>query len=213
MKSFRALFLISIFATASSAYADDTAAAAHGKDDTASDTDYHLSVDQVEHRFAIDAFTEVGTFSRDGMNFQGAGLGVGASYGLSEHVAIQISMSQTYSTSGGISALYTRLQSDVEFALSGEFIERSETVSVDGEKVFEGRAPKKNVFGLLAGGQQIFFNGTSSVVPGSGIALGAQDDFKLFGTWLSAKGETGLLVVNGKSVSLFILNLGIHFPF
>ena len=173
----------------------------------------HLEQREQLHRIKIDFFGELGEFQRAGQSFQGAGLGAGVRYGLSEKVAVGFSAAQTYSPTGGLSALYTSLLVNLNYALRGSFVRHDQTTLVDGEKLVDVLDSATTVWGVAVGTEQIFFNGTDTVIPGSGLTAGVFADLKLFDISWTANLSPAILLINGKMVPSVVGRLGFTFPF
>jgi opacity protein-like surface antigen len=106
-----------------------------------------------------------------GGNLSGIGMGIGIQYGFSDRWALGGNIKQSFSISSS-SAIFTELDAQLTYAVTGSMTRHRHTVTLDGREVFDaedyGRGGLR--LGILA--EQYFFTSSVLVIPYSG--LGAQ---------------------------------------
>lgn len=109
-------------------------------------------------------------FSREGNTLNGLDINLGMNYALDDRLAIEGGAHQAFSFSG-FSAMYSTLELGLSFAVWGSQIRHRRKVKVSGLEVATGVESTQSALIVGAMAKQYFFNGSSSVLPFSGLGI------------------------------------------
>jgi len=190
---------------------------AHAADETAEPTfapsEYRVDVDVRERRLMLGLYGQITQFSGTNGSLQGYTIEAVADYAIRPSWAAQVSLGQAISSQGGLSVMFTDLRAGFGYAVSGSFMRQSSLLNVNNREVLATAQPVQPAFIVDVGVDQVMFNGTSRLVPGTGGSLGLRYDFKMWDMRLSAMGRYGQLLISGEMATVMTVGLGALFDF
>lgn len=158
-------------------------------------------------------FGQMTQFSGANGSLQGYTLEAVVDYAIWPRWAAQLSLGQAISSQGGLSVMFTDLRAGFGYAITGSFLRESSVLNVNNREVLATAQPIHSAFIVDAGVDQVMFNGTSRLVPGTGASLGLRYDFKMWDRRFSAMGRYGQLLISNEMASVMTLGIGALFDF
>ena len=177
-----------------------------------SNSEYRVQYEQSLQRVTFDLYEENSIFVRDGKNLNGFGVGVLVNYAIGPSFSLGGGISQALTTSYGtsvISALFTAFRTTASYVLTGQFLTKNESLLINGETVFSQQEHNQFTLALEIGIEEFLFNGTSQVLPGSGITLGSSFRFPIGSQQFKFEVRSGILSQSGMTTIPIIVDFGI----
>lgn len=131
-----------------------------------------LRVSDTVQPFSFAARSDYVILKRQNVLITGPGLTLGCEFAASETLAVGLAMSQAYSVNDSFAALYTDLQFELGWSLTGRQGGVVRTVIFDDAKVVQTKPVLPGGLQILVGFHQYFFNSSSGVFPFSGPGAG-----------------------------------------
>jgi hypothetical protein len=182
-----------------------------GKD--SSSLGYNVLLETKEERFNVGIFAQFSNFSRAGQTFTGNPFEVLAGYALTEKIGFNINLMQALDMANGASVLYSGLRSSASYTFLGQNFSRRSTVLVNGAPSVSITPFQQPTFSADVGFEQIFFNGTSRVAPGTGMSFGGQYARTISTYRIAVMVRYGQLKVADDDVTLMTAGAGLLYRF
>ncbi len=176
-------------------------------------SEYRIRLEEQESRFNLGLYVQASQFTFQGRSLLGNALEVNASYAIRSNIAASVSVAQAVTLQGGLGVLYTGIRAAGQYAFWGDFIRRSSTVMVNGQRSLQTGSGRNSLLAADLGLEQFMFNGSSRVLPATGGSLGVRYDRSLAGFRASVIGRYGMLLVGTETSSMLTIGGGLLYSF
>lgn len=182
-------------------------------EDDDDEPEYRVTLEEKESRFFITIYSEVSQFTNQGKDLVGAAFEAAATYALLADIALTMSLTQALNMENGFSITYTGLRATTGYALQGKYLQRESIVTVDNQAAFVSSLGQGPLMAVEFGLNQLMFNGSSRIVPATGLSVGMRYD-RMYGKYnLSLNATYGSLVIAEAAASMLTIGLGILMRF
>lgn len=176
-------------------------------------TTSNLRVEEKNNNSEFELFLEVSQFNNAGVKLNGQGAGTAFRYSFNDSFTFSFSGAQAYGSGGNISSLYTALRSHIQYNFLGFHNKKFQRVYFEDQVVSETEQGDAFSLAFALGVSQYFFNGSSSVTPGTGFEAYLRSQFRLFGVSWSAAVGFPVIYINQTQVTGLIFTFGPNFEF
>ena len=177
------------------------------------EAEYRVTLEEKESRFFITIYAEFSNFINQSGNLVGAAFEAMANYALLDDVALGLSLTQALNMEGGLSITYTGLRATTGYALMGRYVQREALLSVDGQTTFVSTSGQGALFAIDAGLNQLMFNGTTRIVPATGLSIGMRYDRNWSRWTISLTAAYGSLVMADTTATMITAGVGVIMRF
>ena len=205
--------LISILSTTAGAAESPTSTAVMPSSPSSASSEYRIRLDEQESRFNLGLYAQASQFSFQGKSLLGNALEVNAMYALRSNIAASVSVAQAITIQGGLGVLYTGIRAAGQYAFWGDFIRRTSTVVVNGQRSLQTATGAPTLLAGDVGIEQFMFNGSTRVLPATGGSLGVRYDRTIAGLRASLIGRYGMLLVGTEVTSMMTGGAGLLYSF
>ncbi len=146
-----------------------------------------------------------------GGSITGNGFRINFDHYFSPKMAVEVYLSTAINTDTNVSNSFTGIGGYGYYTLLGNCCDLKKVVSHEGVPILVEKNEHKNSLQVGAGIDQFFLNGTKSVYSISGLGVGANYHFPLFGYHFKAYLRYSMMSANKTSVTGIFLGLGINF--
>jgi len=191
------LFLSSVWAQSSS--------------EGASIDDLHLSYVTETRRSEVSLGAEFCMLQSATASLSGMGPRFGFAYGLTDKWSLATTMTFLFEATGQPgSFFYSGIRGDFEYSFIGKSMKSTTSLNrMDGSSIYSSTPLANNRIAALAGAEQLFLNGTTSIYPAVGFTAGGIWEFPFMGHGAQIDLRYSTLTANDNAISM--IGLGTSF--
>lgn len=147
-----------------------------------------LQFHQVERKNSLAVTGEMGQFKLEGGSFSGSGLRADFSHSFNRKLDLELFLSSALSTGGGdsVSSSFTGYGGSIYYNLFSECCEFKKTLSLNDIPVLQESQMSRSRFQIGMGLNQYLLNGSEGVYSSSGLSVGVNYLFPVWGFDLKA---------------------------
>lgn len=170
-----------------------------------------IQVIRNEKRNSFFGGAEIASLQSRNQSLIGYGAQVGYRYVLSPQWAFDASLSQIFSRSARMSALYTGIAASARYALTNQFDNPQSSILFDGKRIVTETTTIENVWSLGLQTNQLFLNGETFIYNATGLGVSLTYDFKAFGIPLRPELRYSVMAAGGSDLKALFINILIPF--
>lgn len=165
-------------------------------------------VSETEQRFLLTPSLDVVSVSGSGASSLGLGPALAADFKLTPTWILNAGLAQVFSVSDP-GSLYTGFRLAIRYPITGVYFSTLREVRHGDKLVISEPRPAGSGWSVLAGSEQLLFNGSSAVYPAMGLIAGATWRTQVWNLPMAVEPRAGFYFGSNRQISTMLISIGV----